>query len=259
MADYHAISKQTHADKRWQRFRSYQFAAADVLVALVVDEFPKAMMNLPIGFVQQDSQDQKNFSTVALLGFSQGKNLFVAPDGRWLSGYVPAAFRAYPFLLAAQDDQKILCIDHSSGLVADAEGEIFFDENGEPSQAITDILALLGKIAESKEATQRICDVLQQHNLIQVWPITLPGTEGEQNLGLYRIDEAALNLLSSEAFEEIRQAGALPVVYCQLLSMQNLARVNELSKAHTEHEKSAQTSVAGFLEDEGSLNFDNLE
>ena len=118
-------------------------------------------------------------------------------------------------------------------------------------------MEFLGKIAANNEATQNICEILQRHNLIQVWPLSLQG-ESEQDVGLFRIDEAALNQLSPDAFKEIRQAGALPVIYCQLLSMQNLARLSELSKVHAELEKPTQSPIASLFEDDGSLNFDNL-
>lgn len=49
--------------------------------------------------------------------------------------------------------------------------------------------------------------------------------------GLFRIDEDALNALDTEAFLQLRKMGALPLIYCQLLSIQNLQRLGPLAEA----------------------------
>ena len=57
----------------------------------------------------------------------------------------------------------------------------------------------------------------------------MDGADQDQRVaGLYRINEAALNALSNEDFLEVRQSGALSVVYCQLISMHNLKNLAPL-------------------------------
>jgi hypothetical protein len=83
--------------------------------------------------------------------------------------------------------------------------------------------------------------------------------------GLYRIDEVALNALSAEPFQEVRAAGALPVAYCQLLSMQHLAVLGELAKAKAEAASRAlPVNAAGeldleFMNDGPMLDFSRLK
>lgn len=240
------VSKERHASKRWQRYTHYHFAAADAIAPLVVQELPQAMMALPIGFVAVESR----FVMVAVLGIAAGRNLFVAADGRWLAGYLPAAYRAYPFLLAnIADDKQVLCINEGSGAVTDEpEGEAFFNDDGTLAQAVADVLNFLNQVQASREATNRICAMLQKHHLIQPWPIKL---QSEQTIqGLYRIDEAALNALPADAFLELREAGALPLVYCQLLSMQHLSKLGQLAQAHAQAEAAEilKTSPSGELD-----------
>ena len=65
------------------------------------------------------------------MGSEIADDVLVAPDGRWLGGYVPACFRRHPFRLVPKQgtDQTVLCVDTDSGLVVegDAAGEDFFD------------------------------------------------------------------------------------------------------------------------------------
>jgi hypothetical protein len=228
MPNYQAISHERHANRCWQRHSNYLFAATDAFVPLTAAELPKAMMSFPIAFIEQAGY----LIPVAVLGLLQGKNFFIAQDGSWLGKYIPAMFRFHPFrLVQTGDRQHVLCIDEDSGLVADgSDGERFFAENGQPSQAVLDILNALKQVEQGRLATAAACAVLQKLNLIRAWPVTLKTALGEQQVaGLLQVDEAVLNNLSGDALLEISRAGALPLAYCQLLSMQNLPLLGELA------------------------------
>jgi hypothetical protein len=163
-------------------------------------------------------------------GLAPGRNAFVASDGRWLAGYLPKVYGAYPFRLTSADNgQQVLCIDENNGLTIDGpDGERFFDEGGNPAQAVKDVLNSLTQQQGHRNTTANICAVLQKHNLIQPWPITVQAEEKTQNIeGLYRIDEIALNALPADAFIELRDSGALAAAYCQLLSMQHLSKLGK--------------------------------
>jgi hypothetical protein len=82
MPQLSAITKQSHADKSWTKYSSYAFASKDNLAPLAGAEISKAVHAFPMGFIK--SQD--SFFLVAVLSFTPGTNLFVAPDGRWLGG-----------------------------------------------------------------------------------------------------------------------------------------------------------------------------
>ncbi len=259
MPHIHAISRTRHAQQHWQRPAHYAFAASEAVAVLTAQELPKAMMSLPIAFFATKGR----FVPVAVQGFQPGKNLFVARDGRWLGGYIPSAYRAFPFVLGkGADGQQVLCINEESGLLpmppvgVAASGEAFFGEDDQLSPTVAETLSFLNQIASQRLATEAICALLQQHALVQPWLITVQSEAGEQAVkGLYRIDEAALNQLPTEAFMALRQAGALPVIYCQLLSMQHLPLLGKLAHAHTQQ---AQAAAAPVLPPSGELNLDFL-
>ena len=83
--------------------------------------------------------------------------MLVAPDGRWLGGYIPASLRGYPFRLLPQQgtDQIVLCIDTDSGLVVDgnAAGEDFVGPDGNISPALKKVLDFLNQLERSRQAT----------------------------------------------------------------------------------------------------------
>ncbi|KRB77649.1 SapC family protein [Noviherbaspirillum sp. Root189] len=227
---YIPISKTQHASKRWRRSASYHFAAGDAVIPLGAEELPKAMMAMPLGFVASE----EGFTPVAVQGLASGENLFVTRDGSWASNYIPAIYRGYPFTLAnTETGQQVLCIDQTSGLVVDGtQGELFFNDDGTPGQAVKGVFDMLTRVHADRESTARICAVLQKHRLIEPWLIKVQSDDGERSIeGLFRIDEVALNALPIDALEEVRKAGALPVAYCQLLSMQHLPALAQLAQA----------------------------
>jgi len=254
MSKYQAVSKSAYASLRWKRYDNYHFAALDAVAPLVVQELPKACMALPVAFIQQDGK----FIPAAVQGLQPGQNLFVAADGRWIGPYTPATYRGYPFALAnAENEQLVLCVDADSGLVGEEHTERFFDDSGEPSQSVKDVLNFLHQVRTNRELTVRLCAALDAEGLIQPWPITLKSEQGEQAVeGLYCIDEAKFNSLDAEALHRVHQSGALPVVYCQLLSMQHLQTLGQLTEAHAQAK--AQSQTAQLTTGNGELNLDFL-
>jgi len=257
MPQFVPVSTHKHASQRWKRFDNYHFATKDAVAPLVVQELPKAAMALPLAFIEQEG----SYTPVAVLGLQSGHNLFVAPDGRWIGPYTPAAYRGHPFALAKMaDGQQALCVDAESGLVGPADGnhsngendgpegegfeETFFDEQGQPSQAVKAVLQFLEQVQANRVLTQRLCALLTQEGLIEPWPVILKDAEQERQVqGLHRVSEAKLKALGAEALHRLHQAGALPLIYCQLLSMQHLPVLGKLAQAHAKAKAQAQAQA----------------
>lgn len=246
MPNYIPVNNEAHATKRWRRYESYTFAASESILPLVAAELPRVVAAFPIAFIQRNSA----FFPVALLGLEQGRNLFVAANGQWVGAYVPSALRGHPFRLAHTEDNKlVLCVDQDSGLITDGpEGEPFFDESGNPSASVAQIMDFLQQVEGNRQATARMCTVLAERGLIKSWSITLKTPEGDKSLeGLFQVDEQAMNQLPGEAFLELRQAGVLPMAYCQLLSMQHLASLGKLAEAHAHAAAQQDQSLHGLI------------
>ena len=258
MSNLQAISRQRHASQRWGRYSSYRFAAHDAWSILTAQELPKAMLHLPIAFTERNGV----FVPVALLGLNPGKNLFVTREGRWVGGYIPASYRHYPFVLAnTNEGRHVLCFNEDSGLLASTDGELFFGPDDQPSPAVAEVLTFLNQLAANHQVTERACAVLQKHNLIQPWAIKIQDPNGEQGVdGLFQIDEVALNQLPAEALIELRNASALVLAYCQLLSKQHLPSLGHLVEAHAKADaplslKNKNELDLSFLEGSETLKF----
>lgn len=239
MPKFDAISKSGHSHCSWQRFDKYDFARGRTVVPLVAGEMAKAALAFPTAFVAEGD----GFVPVAVLSLDSVRNLFVAPDGRWLSSYVPAELRGYPFaFLNNSEGNKVLCIDSASGLLReDMSGEPFFDAEGEVASPTRKVLEFLTAMEAQRNVTAKVCAVLMEAQVVVPWDITLKTKAGTQKInGLYKVDEGALAALSSEAFDTLRKAGAVPFAYYQILSMQNLPALGRLAEAHAAQNKEVE-------------------
>ena len=225
------VRRETHAQKVWVRPTNYQFAAKEPLAPVVLAEVMPVGSWMPIVFLQQAGR----YLAMAMMCPMPGHNLFVAPDGQWLGGYVPASLRSYPFRLVRPEgsEQMALCVDEDSGLVKDADekGENFFTADGKPTPAISKLMGFLREVEGNRMATELAMVSLAEAGVTERWPLEVQ--VGDKKAGikdLYRLNEAALAGLGDEAFLKLRKTSALHLAYAQLMSMGQIARFDQLMR-----------------------------
>jgi hypothetical protein len=229
------VSRERHDQKKWRRYESYAFAAADALVPVVGAELANTALLMPLAFSEQSGR----YTLVAILSLAPGRNMFVGADGRWLSPYVPSAFRGYPFRLLPQQgtDKIVLCVDEESGLVVErsSPGEDFFDAEGNLSPALKPVFEFLRTIENSRQITDMAVAALAEAGIIRPWQLAVKTEQGQQTIsGLHRIDEVAMNALPDDVFLNLRKRSALPIVYAQMLSARQLGIFEHLARLHNQ-------------------------
>ncbi len=225
MANLIAIDTKIHSVLRWKRPSGFAFAAKNMTLPLLLGEMSRAVTAFPIGFLDTGN----GFLPAALLGLDEGCNFFVSPDGSWRGSHTPAVLGTYPFSLGqSEQNVKVLCFDADSGLVGE-EGGPLFGEDGSLAPEISAILEVLTRMEGERQATLQASEILAKTGLIVPWEITIQdGDESRKVAGLFKVDEAAMNALADDDFLELRKRGALPLAYCQLLSMQHLQSLGRL-------------------------------
>lgn len=232
MAQMHIVTPDEFAGKSWQRVEHYSFAAQSNLIPVLAGEIAKLACALPLGFIKANGR----FLLVAITSLQPNRNYFILPDGRWLGDYVPVELRCHPFKMLKPDNhpKKVLCIDKDSGLVRDdGQGEAFFDPEGKPSAALQGMVEFLSQVDRNREGTQAAVDTLAETGLLIPWELTL--TQGDKQLpvnGFHKVDEQALNALTDETWLKLRRTSATPVAYTQLISMNQMPRLQQAINLH---------------------------
>lgn len=246
MADYQALQRPQHATAGVTPAPDLGHAAHDRAAPVLLDEVPQLLPYMPLGFIR-DATRPAGFTLIVLQGLDSSRNLYLHPvTAKWLTGYVPACYRGYPFALGkdASSGRQVLCIDQDSGLLRDpAEpGDIpVFGPDGEPSQSMRDTLAFLQAREAGLARTQQAVDALDRHGLIEPWPLSVEQAEGKTALqGLHRIKQGALSALTGDALAELNGCEALKLAYAQPFSMPRLSHLQKLSRLHSTTEADGQ-------------------
>jgi SapC len=201
-----------------------EFARSLNGIPISYTEFALIAREYPIVFTSGDRG--QNFAAVAVLGMTQGENLFV-DNGAWAPGlYVPAYARRYPFCMATvtmdkvQQQDRLICVESSH---IDDQGEPMFDEAGQPLDKWKDIERLLTEYEADLERSREMCAILSDYGLLE--PFTMQATlhaGGAMHLtGMHRVDEKRLEHLNASQIKNLMRKGIMGRIYTHLLSLDN--------------------------------------
>ena len=255
MAEYKAVSKALHGTKTWHPLTDFKAFAGERTAPLVAAEFPKACITFPIAWIKNGDV----FDPVALLGLQPDENLLINAQGKWIGTYVPAHYRTQPFrLMQTSDEQLTLGVREDIDLVTDSDsGNPFFNEEGELSEELNELVNLLQKVESNRKATALASTALNEAGLLEPWPLT-PKIYGETKKlgGLYRVSQTALNSVDAETLEHLRDTGAVAMAYCQQISQQLIQRLERLHEQRSQAKTKRSSHPAdqqsfGLGDDEG--------
>lgn len=228
------LSQEHHGGLMWQRFTAYHFAQTTSQVTLAGAELRHAAANFPIAL----AETAEGWQAVALLGLEDDQNLLVDDRGRWRAAYVPAALRSHPFGLHP-DYPGRLCIDqHSPCVVERLDAEPFFTQHGELARFPAQVLTFLQQRQQGCRQLSKRVTALANATLLVPWQPA--GYQG--STPLYQIDERAWQALSAKQVGLFWQLGAVPLVYAQLQSQQQLGRLQLYRQRKATAEPSAPSS-----------------
>ncbi|WP_102223563.1 SapC family protein [Acidimangrovimonas sediminis] len=225
-----ALDRNAHAGLRLKvEGPRFGFARGAHLVPALAEEFETASADLPIAFLP----GTKRPSPVFVAGLTPGRSLMVTEEGAWRGRYVPAYLRRYPFIIgetAGEGDatQALLCIDDSFAGLHEKGGAALFAEDGQPSQATQEALALSEGYRRGALQTDAFCDRLQELNLLNSVTLDIKRADGSSSSvhGLLTIDRAAFDALPDEVFLSLRKAGYLAPIYAHFHSLGALEQLS---------------------------------
>jgi len=268
MPKYEPLSSSAHVSAGFQRARDYSHAAADRVAPIIIDEVAHLIPYMPLGFIEEPGEKPR-YKLVAIQGVDTESNLYVHPTShKWLTGYTPACYRAYPFALGVDENAQkhVLCFDKLSGLLREPAGSqdiAFFDEAGNPSKEVSDTLEFLKKREMGFRRTSRAVDSLSHYGLLEPWPMAIQKDSGKTNIqGLYRINNEKLLQVEPVALKELNITGALQIAYAQLFSMPQIKHLQKLAQLHDTVEPSLESGeLDSFFDNDGedniTFNFDD--
>lgn len=257
MPKIRALSFEKHKNLKYLKPKNYFFIKNKVFIPLIISELYKASVSFPIVFTKEKffekNCSEEKYTLCALLGLRSNENLYVSPEGYWMSDYVPAMYRAYPFMIAYTEDSEkfVIAIDEESEFLSEEEGIPIFEATGEPSVEVKKIIKFLNQVVAGLKKTQKICQILKETDLIVPYPITMKIEEKTMKVeGIFGVNQKKLNTLSTTQLELLYKEGALPVIYSHIISLQNLSFLSILLKTRLKEEEALEKYIREALGEE---------
>lgn len=220
------VTPETCAGHSWGIPQDFRFASGIATVPLVAAELPAAQAEFPIVIKRADW----GLSLLAIIAAEDRRSPFVDPKHAWRARYTPFLLRFYPFLCDGS---------HSSGaglaIYADPDvfspspdGHWFYNDDGIRNPVLDQIEEDLGRFASASADTAAALQALDDAGVLEpfdpqryVADLKIPASD------LLQINEERLKALPASIFVALRDADAIPVAYCHLLSLQHLGKLFE--------------------------------
>jgi SapC len=215
------LTAQRHADLRLHD-AGYAFAARISAIPLVTEEFSIASRHYPIVFTAQTPH-----MPMVIMSLLADTNPQVDANGAWQPGkYIPAYLRRFPFFLvrvAEGSDELALCVDTTAPQISTTEGEMMFGADGKPTQILDQAFAFSRSLEAAMQKTRALTDLLTSLNLLQPTAVQFEQNGKPTKIdGFHAVQREAFAALPAEKLAELRDNGALELIYAHLASMGGL-------------------------------------
>lgn len=218
------LSSDTH--RTWSVFiEDYSFVSHMISAPVLATEIPFAANEYPIVF--SATQREGEYIPLALMGIKEGQNLMLNEQGKFSTSYIPAFIRRYPFVLGGDkaNDSMALCIDaDSKAIVKDgSKGRPLFNENGEQTDHLKEVVDFLKDYHYRAEMTKVFCTRLHELGLLEPMQanITVKGTEDTNfNLtGFFVVKREKLKTISDADALDLFKKDGLELIYAHIQSL----------------------------------------
>ncbi|WP_421785673.1 SapC family protein [Hyphobacterium sp.] len=204
----------------------FKFLSETHFVPAIVGEFALYAGHFPVIFLGERKMP------VVVMGLQPGQNLFVKEDGSFdEEAMIPAFVRRYPFVSASNgpDQPATVCIDvEADGVVSENPNMPFFDDKGEPTQALQQAIDFVSAFEADARTTETFVKKLADLDLFENKDVTL----NDQNSGdsrkiaeYFGISEQKLNALPADTYAQLRNEGYLAPIYAHMISLNRWDRI----------------------------------
>ncbi len=244
------VNQTRHAKSGVRATDDFGFAREVNSMPLLAQEFRDAMREYPIVFAGTED----NVMPAVLLGFGEHDNLFVDESGKWDAKYIPAFARRYPYVFSSSDDGQTLtlCIDEEySGFNDEGEGERLFDDNGEQTEYLKNVLNFQTEFQRLFQRTQAFCKNLAELKLLDPMQAQVKFANGQELTigGFMVVNRGRLKEVPGDKLAELASVDELELLYLHLQSLHNVTDL--ANHARPEAGGAQATEAASGMESEG--------
>lgn len=213
------LDKVKHKNLKLKKLTNLEFASEVNSVPVAGMEFFSCSRHYPVMFVKNNNE---SYIPIAVLSLTpKGHNL----GDKWEDVYVPSFVRRYPFVLEAS--QGMVMIDEAAPQLQEDEGEALFQDKGEPTAVLRDIMNFLDTCDKSYKLTEEYSKAVADKGLLEPFKGTVKFADSTLKLDhLYVINEQKLyETLNDEEIVSWFKRGWLAWTHAHLHSLSALSEV----------------------------------
>lgn len=215
------LDKQKHKDLKISPLENLFFAKTNPFVPLLANEVAAVGASFPVVF-----SGDENPSLIALVSLGS-ESFAIDSHGKWITAYVPAYLRKYPFSLAAtkeNPEQKIVLIDEDAPLFSKSKGKQLFKKGGEASEVLTNAIQFLNTYEKELQTTNAIVKLIAQSGILEEREISIGEGDEKKVLvkGLRVVDREKLARLSDDILASWVRRGIITFIDAHLKSLENI-------------------------------------
>jgi hypothetical protein len=233
MENLQIINSTLHKDLRVTTAYERELGHGMGAIMVLPSEILEVQREYPILFRKHPETGQ--LLPIALLSFEQQENLFLSSESKWNANYVPLAMSKGPFFVGINGPENtaenlVVCINRDDPRVSQDNGELVFDESGNPSAYLESIRRTLFRLHEGVAETKKMVDAFLVANLIESvnMKIQFINNETIDFNGAYTINTDNLSQLDHTQLASLNTDGYLALAYFIAGSLGNVQKLIEL-------------------------------
>jgi len=222
------LDKEKHKNLKLSLSGDLFFAKSLPFIPVLVNEVALVGSTFPIVFTAD-----KEPTIVALVSLNN-KNLAIDKEGKWITKYVPAFLKKYPFALASTDKdslKKVVLVDEASSLFS-SDGVALFEENGESSEVLSNIIEFLTSYEQTMLLSKEVAATISNSGILEDREISVGEGKDKKVLvkGFKVVNKEKLHNLSDEILAQWVRKGIMSFIDMHLRSLDNTKNLFNLAK-----------------------------
>lgn len=228
------LNFEQHGKLRLSEPKDFSSHKTENFVPVVFQEFYGLATEFPLVFIR--NKQNGDFIPGAMMGLKNGINLYCQTP-EWRPVFIPSSFTIAPLSVSRLDpdsDEADIAIDEQSPLLSETVGEPLYQSDGLATDYLKMRIEHVVKVTHQSVQAVALCRYLAEKRLLTSQSLKLQHTENSPKYeveGMFMIDEEALENLSNEEFQKLRERGLLPPIYAHLTSLQQIGRLTYLQHA----------------------------
>ena len=228
------LDKVEHKSLKVSPLENLDFAKELSFVPLLANEVALVGEMFPVVF---SSDETPSLLALTSLG---GENLAINSEGKYISRYVPAYLRKYPFALAStkeDPEKRVILFDENASNISKTKGNQLFTKDGQESEVLKKAVQFLTDYEKQSMNTAAIVKTIVESGILE--PREISVGEGEEKKVLVKGFQVAsrkkLNELDDETLALWVRKGIISFLDAHINS---LSKVETLFKIANQNQKS---------------------